>query len=71
MQKYSLKALMLPFSTHKSQGQAFNTSSSQKSGSLENIRTNLLYELRTRNDLDRDIKQNCAEGIKICWSLGS
>ena len=29
---------MLPFSTHKSQGQAFDASSSQKSGLLENIK---------------------------------
>lgn len=64
MQKYSLKALMLPFSTHKSQGQAFNTSSSQKSGLLENIKMSPLDELRAWNDLERDIKQNWAEDIK-------
>ena len=64
MQKCSLKALMLLFSAHKSQGQAFNTSSFQESGLLENIKMAPLYELRTWNDLDRDIKQNWAEGIK-------
>ena len=38
MLKCSLKALMLPFSTHNSQGQAFNATSSQQSGLLENIK---------------------------------
>lgn len=64
MQKYSLKAVMLPFSIHKSQGQAFKTLSSQKSGLLENIKIGPLCELRAWNDLGRDIKQNWADDIK-------
>lgn len=64
MQKHSLKALMLTSGSHKSQDQAFSTSSSQKSWLLENIKMGSLYELRAWNDLGRDIKQNWAESIK-------
>lgn len=46
MQKYSLKALILPFSIHKNQGQAFKTLNSQKSGLLGKIKMDPLCELR-------------------------
>lgn len=60
MQKQSLKALMLPFSIHKIQGQAFNASSSQKSGLLDNIKNEPTVWTEGLELLGRDIKPNWA-----------